>query len=104
MHSSLTIQIPQQYKKYFWDTSQEQFTFDHSPYVIERLLEYGNIDSLQWLRKTFSHDIIINTIKKSRRIGKKTANFFSLYYHIPSEEVLCLQKDYQNRHKKIWRS
>ncbi len=67
--------------KYFWDTDVSNLDIDrHKTYIVERLLEFGDLDGLEWLDKTYQKSEIQKVIKKSGRISAKTANFFNLYY------------------------
>ncbi len=65
---------------------------ENSTYIIERLLELGDINELEWLNKKYSKEQITNTLRSSRRISPKTGNFFSLYYGIPKEALACMKK------------
>ena len=77
--------IPSNLQKYFWDTDPAKVdTKKHKQYILERLLEIGDNEAANWLQKTFSKKDIIETIKKSRKISAKSANFWSL--------ILCGRK------------
>lgn len=63
-----------QYKKsLFWDVDRNRL----SPgkdwfFIIERVLEFGDIDDLFWLKETFPEEKIKNTVQKSRILSGKT--------------------------------
>jgi len=79
--------LPLSAYKYFWDTDPHKLdSSKHASYIIERLLEQGDLDSLKWVNDTFPKEDIYHTIKTSRRLSAKTRNFFSLYYHIADYE------------------
>ena len=85
--------IPQTFRKYFWDTDINKLsTTQNSTYIIERLLELGDIEELEWLNKTYNKKDIVKTLQNSRRISPKTGNFFSIYYKIPRESLVCMKK------------
>jgi hypothetical protein len=85
--------IPREFNKYFWDTDPDNLDIgNNKAYIIERLLELGDIEQLAWLNKAYSKEEIVKTIQKSRRISRKTGNFFSLYYGIPKGSLLCMKK------------
>ena len=85
--------IPKTFSKYFWDTRIENLAIDKNhAYIIERLLELGDIKELDWVTTNYARDQILTTIKNSRRISPKTGNFFSLYYDIPKESLACMKK------------
>lgn len=95
--------IPQTYAKYFWDTNIANLELSkNSRYIIERILEYGNLQAWQWLFGEIPDEELIDTIKNSRNIGIKTAHFFQLYFSIPKEEIRCLQTVLPNKHLKMW--
>lgn len=89
--------------KYFWDIDFQNLDFEkRAYYVIERLLEYSDIEGLKWLFKKYSREKIIETFKTSRTLSKKCANFWSLYFNIPKEEILCFQKQFRENSRVIW--
>lgn len=95
--------IPPDIAKYFWDTDPAQVSIqDNKKYIIERLLEYGNEDSLHWVESTYSIQNVKEIIQASRFLSRKSAIFYSLYYQINPEDILCLQKDFLNKHRQIW--
>lgn len=85
--------LPEAFNKYFWDTKIENLSKDkNATYIIERLLELGNVNELKWINENYSKEQILKTVQNSRRISPKTGNFFSLYYGIPKESLLCMKK------------
>ncbi len=96
--------LPKKLYKYFWDVDVKRLNLSQKrQYVIERLFEYGDEKSLSWIKKNFETNFVKDVLKKSKRLSIKTAHFFSLLFRIPPEEITCLQKDFQNKHRKIWR-
>lgn len=90
-------------KPIFWDIDVEKLdTKKHSRYVIERILEYGNLDQVRFMFKTYSKEKIIKVVKTSRQFSKKTANFWAFYYNIPKDEVRCLSGSFLAIRKSIW--
>jgi hypothetical protein len=84
--------IPQELRQYFWDIDIESFDpQDHPEYSIERILELGDSEAVEWLEEQFSEEQIKEVIRTNRRLSKKSANFWALVYHIPSEEVIVLR-------------
>lgn len=69
--------LPKAFKKYFWDTDFTKIdTKKHETYVIERLLEYGDLGAYKWVVKNFSKSKIRNIAANSRRISPKTQKFW----------------------------
>jgi hypothetical protein len=85
--------LPKDFDKYFWDTNTSNLSPTRdSTYIVERLLELGDFDELEWVNKNYSKEEISKIVKNSRRISPKTGNFFSLYYGIPKESLTCMKK------------
>ncbi len=84
--------IPQELRQFFWDIDTESFDpQDYPEYTIERILELGDSEAVQWLEEQFSEEQIKEVIRTNRRLSKKSANFWALVYDIPSQEVTVLR-------------
>lgn len=95
--------LPVNIAKYFWDVDISQIDYQKkSMYVIERILEYEDIDALHWLLRTFDTKLISESLRKSKLLSSKSAHFYSYYFNIPPNKILCLQKDFRNKHRAIW--
>jgi hypothetical protein len=77
------------FSKYlFWDTPIELIEREkHKKSIIERVLTRGLLEDFYSLIKMFSQEDIVDSIKSSRVLDKKTANFCSLYFNIPLIEI-----------------
>ena len=85
--------VPKDFDKYFWDTNTDKLSVDGNySFIIERLLELGDLDELAWVNNNYSKEKISETLSKSRRISPKTGNFFSLYYKIPKDSLVACTK------------
>ena len=83
-------EIPDFVKKYLWGVSSKTLsTQKHAIFIIERILEYGDFDSVFWIDKTYGKQKVAETLKTSVRISPKSANLYSLYYNIPKSEIAC---------------
>lgn len=80
----------------FWDADEIDL-IRHKRYIIERVLDFGDERDLRELRRLYSDEEIISTIKTSRNIKKKTAIFWAIYFDIPAGEIRCLKKSLQER-------
>ncbi len=79
-------------RPFFWDVDIETFDPHSYPnYTVARLLEYGNAEAIAWLKEQFPEDTIKHVIRNDRALSPKTATFWALVYHIPSEEVASLK-------------
>lgn len=94
--------IPTFLKKYFWDIKFNALGLTKSkPFIIKRLLEYGDEKSIRWMGKMFTRSEITKILSFAR-MDPKSANFWALVLNIKKENVLCLQKHYLQIRKKVW--
>lgn len=95
--------LPSYLKKYFWDVKFEDLDSEKKPiYIIERVLEFGDLQAAQWLLKQFNHELIKRTLKEIRGLSFKSANFWGLYFKIPHDQILCFKKGFPNPPERIW--
>lgn len=67
---------------------------EYKKYTIERILQYGTIDHVKWMLDNFSDTDIIESVKVSKNIDRRTANYWALYYGINKEEITCFSRHY----------
>jgi len=65
---------------------------EYKKYTIERILQYGTTDHINWMLDQFNSDDITDAVKKSRTIDRKTANYWSIHFGINKDEILCFTK------------
>ena len=95
--------LPQFLEKYFWDVDFEKVDLKKYPKdIIGRILQYGNEEAVRWLRAHFSRDEIADVLIHYRFVSPKSANFWSLIYDIPKDQILCLQKHYLETQRSHW--
>ncbi len=76
-----------------WDINFDTLIFkQHKLFIIERIMQFGRHEHVKWMLEKFSDKDIIETLKSSNNIDSKTANFWSLYYKIPKNEIVCFRK------------
>ncbi|MEQ1553380.1 MAG: hypothetical protein ABL929_04325 [Ferruginibacter sp.] len=77
------------FSKYlFWDTPIELIDKEkHKKSIIERVITKGFLEDFYILIKMYTSEEIACAIKKSRVLDKKSANFCSLYFNIPLNEI-----------------
>jgi len=89
--------------RYFWDIDPLQLDVDEYPvYVIERLLEHGDLPSVRWMLCHFPREQIADVLQTSRRLSPFSANFWALYLGLDRQDVLCLSNSYQKQRDAIW--
>lgn len=97
------MKIPKSLHRYFWDVDIKKLDPNKKPYfVINRLLDKGNIEAAKWTRKNFSKDRITYTIQNLRDFSLRNASFWGLLYKIPQSKIKCFQEPYRTMHKTLW--
>lgn len=72
----------------FWDTPVEKIDLlMHKNYIIERVLSRGLLQDFYFLVQLYSREEISHAVRNSRTLDKKTINFCSFYFNIPSNEL-----------------
>jgi len=63
-------------KTLFWDVDRNHLSCENDWFfIIERILEFGDIDDLIWMKNCFSKEQIKDTIQKSRILSPRTRSF-----------------------------
>jgi hypothetical protein len=87
--------IPSHLHALFWDVDLDTFNPEAFPeYTIFRVLEYGDVEEVAWLRRTFPVAEIRRVLRAEVRLSKKSANFWALVYRVPFpfREVAALNR------------
>jgi len=97
------MKLPSFLRKYFWDVDFNSPDLKgNSFFVINRLLEYGDLKAISWLFKHAKRKQIEQVIKKSRELSPKTLNFWCLFFNLKRKKILCLKRSYQETQKSHW--
>jgi len=95
--------FPRAFNKYFWDTDAKNVDPSEKPlFVIQRLLDKGDWESVSWVLENFDKETIKKTFTTLRDYSPKVAHFWKLFLDIPESEILCLQKPYRKMRKSHW--
>ena len=98
-----TLRPPPGITRFFCEIQWEDRVADEYPfYVVERLIENGNMEAVRWVRKRYGDDFIRAVVCRSRKISRKTARYWQQVLEIPEEEVLCLSASWLNRPNRFW--
>ncbi len=90
------MEIPEYIKVVLWDVDIKELDLKkHWFFIIERIMVYGNENDVRWMLATFSKEQLIEVVKKSRNLDRKTANFWALWFGIDKEEIRCFKNTYQ---------
>jgi len=94
---------PEFLRKYFWDVDFVKLDIKAYPLdTIGRILEYGDLKAVNWMRKTFARKEIREVLLRLRIVSPKSANFWSLIFGVDKREILCLQKRYLSIRNAHW--
>jgi hypothetical protein len=74
--------LPESLKKYFWDCDFDHLSMNNYAFFIcERILNYGDMLSLQWLLSQIDKTFLIEVIDNSKNLNEKTRNYWNLVLH-----------------------
>ncbi|HWR59528.1 MAG TPA: hypothetical protein VN328_11635 [Thermodesulfovibrionales bacterium] len=75
--------VPEQFRSLFWDTTLGNIHIRRNArYIIERVLEFGDMDAVNWLQRNYSVQAIVDVLLLSKGISKKTRNFWMLWFGV----------------------
>ncbi len=75
--------VPKRYHTLFWDTDPLKIDLrKNARYVIERVLEMGGLDALQWIQRLYPSRLIIETCEVSRKLSTKSRNFWRIWFQV----------------------
>jgi hypothetical protein len=78
-----TTVVPERFRSLFWDTSLSKIHIKtNARYIIERILEFGNMDAVEWLQKVYSFQTIIDVLNMSRIITDKSRSFWLIWFGV----------------------
>lgn len=82
------MDIPKEFKKYFWDTDFEKLDIQkNKKYIISRLYNFGDIEEIKWLNKTYSQEDINEVALTSRSLKPVVANFLCQQFKLNREDM-----------------
>ncbi len=95
--------LPELLHPLFWDTDFDRLRVTgHERYIIERVLEYGDVPEVRWMMRRFSREQIVEVLRRSRRFSLKSARFWAFILDVPPEEVRCLSASFRQQPGRIW--
>ena len=85
--------VPKRFRVLFWDVEFSTLNIpEHSWFIIERILEYGDANAIRWMIRYFERDEITQVVCQSRRLSRRAANFWRLLLDLPKGSIRCLSK------------
>ena len=74
-------EIPDKFSALFWDTAPSSIDLKtNSRYVIERVLEIGGLDAVQWLQRIYPTRLIVEVCESSRKVSERSKNFWRIWF------------------------
>lgn len=71
--------IPLHTQKYFWGDDLNQLNWkDHQSYIVQTLLEKGDVEAISWLFKQLSKETL-REIAGQLKLSAKSRNFWDFY-------------------------
>lgn len=90
-------------KLLFWDIDMEQANMDACPFqIIQRVLEYGNLNDWQIILSYYGLDKIVDECRKLRSLDPIALSFISSISHTNKEEYRCYHTKQSN--PTLWNS
>jgi hypothetical protein len=84
--------MPESARRLFWDIDTATFAPEAFPqYTIERVLELGDEHAWRWLRGLFGAEAISAALRDSRRLSRRSANFWGLVLGVPRDQIRTLR-------------
>ena len=80
--------IPEEFKKYFWDTEFEKLDKEKNKrYIISRLYCYGDLKVLKWIKQNYTNQDIEDVARNSRNLKPIVANYLRQQFNLAKEEM-----------------
>ena len=77
--------LPAHWQEYFWDCDFSKLNQkQHMVFIAERILMFGTAKDLNFLFGLFDRDVLMKIATNSRRLDRKTRNFWRIYSNYES--------------------
>lgn len=93
----MKMRIPDSLRRHFWDVDPNALDARrHSRFIIERILDRGDVAAVQWLLHAFDREEVLTTLKTSRRLTRKSAAFWAAQWEGDPATVRALSDTQQD--------
>jgi hypothetical protein len=83
-YKNKTAKVPESLRVLFWDTSLNNLNIKgNARYIIERVLEFGDMEALWWLQMVYPARDIVDVLNLSRTLDDKSRNFWLIWFGAP---------------------
>ena len=80
--------MPEELKKYFWDTKFEELDKEKNKrYIISRLYCYGDLKAIKWVRENYTLKDIEDVARNSRNLKPLVANYLRQQLKLKKEDM-----------------
>jgi hypothetical protein len=78
--------IPTAVSRLFWDVERDSVDVErHRDWIIGRVLDWGNVDALVWLRRTYGDEALKRVATRGRGLARKTCVFWRTYFGLTGD-------------------
>ena len=95
--------FPSSAVSYFWDADPQKLDpeKDHH-FIIQRLLECGDLSEVRWLLRTYLREDLKSELKTCRSLSPRSAAFWALLLDVPVGDLRCTQRRSDPQQKTAW--
>jgi uncharacterized radical SAM superfamily Fe-S cluster-containing enzyme len=87
-------------KSLFWDSEKLDIN-KNKKHIVERILAFGDVDDFVWMMKKYDKEEVKEIFLNSRRLDKKSINFWQYYFNINDKKW---EKDQSTKKQSMfWR-
>jgi hypothetical protein len=84
----MSVEIPESVSKLLWDVEPDSVDVRrHARFLIRRVLDFGDVASVNWLRRTYSDAQIQDAIAGGRGLAHKTFVFWDFYFRQKAQAI-----------------
>jgi Holliday junction resolvasome RuvABC ATP-dependent DNA helicase subunit len=77
----MSVEVPGSVRKLLWDVEPSSVDVQrHARFLIRRVLDFGDVASVNWLRRTYTDAEIQDVVARGRGLAHKTIVFWNLYF------------------------
>jgi hypothetical protein len=75
--------VPESFRFLFWDARLEDIHVRRNArYIIERILDMGNLESFDWLQRIYPVRKITEVLVSGRGLSRKSENFWRIWFNL----------------------
>ncbi len=79
--------MPEEFKKYFWDTKFEELDKEKNKrFIISRLYCYGDLKTIKWINDNYNSEDIEDVARNCRDLNPLVANYLRQQYNLKKKK------------------